>query len=203
MAFFFEPGRREVLPSMGDDVGRRLDERRNRGDEAVPEGFGVERGEDVAEVIMCRHSIGERPQAAQEGELLLAKARDVGEGLGAGQHREQAQEQDLIERINDLAGLTRVRHIFEIYKKNRRFDQSRIVRARMVRRPFSVSNQRMSTDSAQFRSVTYFFTRLPLAESPRRLAGARNFRRHAPPPDLGCHEERSKPLRELALRPAH
>src|SRR5215813_8388246 len=81
-------------------------------------------------MIVRRRSVGERPEAAQQRELLLAETRNVSEGLRSRQHREQAQEQDLLERINDLAGLSMVRHILEKREKNRRLDQRRANRFR-------------------------------------------------------------------------
>ncbi len=74
----------------------------------------VERGENVAEVVVRRRPVCERPEATQQVEFLLAESRDIGEGLRPGQHGEQAQEQDLVERIDDLPGLPAIRHIFEI-----------------------------------------------------------------------------------------
>ena len=121
LAFFFEPERRDVLPSMAMTSAGVLIERRNPGDEAASERLGVERGEDVAEMIMRRRAVLERPEAAQQRKLLFAKASHVGEGLGSRQHGEQTQKQNLVERIEDLAGLPMVRHIFEIGKKNSRF----------------------------------------------------------------------------------
>ena len=38
----FLPERRDVLPSMGDQLGRRLGQRRNPGHEATPERLGVQ-----------------------------------------------------------------------------------------------------------------------------------------------------------------
>ena len=40
--------------------------------------------------------------------------------LGAGQHGEQAQKQDLIERVGHLAGLAWIRQVIEMTKKNNR-----------------------------------------------------------------------------------
>src|SRR6516164_699409 len=105
LAFFLEPERREVLPSMAMTSARVLMSAETPGDETPAEGLRVERGEDVAEMIMRRRPACERPKAAQESELLLAKTRDVGEGLGPCQYGQQAQEQDLVERINDLPRL--------------------------------------------------------------------------------------------------
>ena len=65
--------------------------------------LGVERGENIAQMIVRGRAVAIGPEPAQQIELLLAKAGDVGEGLRPRQHREQAQQQDFIERINDLA----------------------------------------------------------------------------------------------------
>ena len=120
------------------------------GDETPAEGLRVERGEDVAEMIMRRRPACERPKAAQESELLLAKTRDVGEGLGPCQYGQQAQEQDLVERINDLARLPMVRHVFEISKKNRRLGQRRAITSRLshrtILRPESEDVDRFSSN---------------------------------------------------------
>ena len=61
------------------------------GDEAALELLGIERGEDIAEVIVRRRTIAERPEAAQKRELLVAEAGDIGEGFRPRQHRQQAQ----------------------------------------------------------------------------------------------------------------
>ena len=59
-------GAARCLAVDGDDLGGRFDERRNPGDEAASERLGVERGEDVAEMIMRRRAVLERPEAAQQ-----------------------------------------------------------------------------------------------------------------------------------------
>ena len=64
--------------------------------------LGVERGEDVAGLIMRRRAIGERPEPAQKRELLRPEAGDFHEALGPRQHRQQAQQQHLIERVITL-----------------------------------------------------------------------------------------------------
>jgi hypothetical protein len=46
----------------------------------------------------------ERQEPAQQYDLLLAEPRDIDEGLRPGEHGEQAQQQDLLKRINHLAG---------------------------------------------------------------------------------------------------
>lgn len=54
---------------------------------------------------------------AEQIELLFAKAGDVGKRLSPRQHREQAEQQDFLERTGEFAGLPMIRHIFEIRKK--------------------------------------------------------------------------------------
>ena len=65
-------------------------------------------------MIMGGRAVRERPEATQKIELLLAEPRDIGEGLRPSQHSEQAQEQDLVERIDHLPGLPVIRHVFEV-----------------------------------------------------------------------------------------
>jgi len=57
----------------GDDLGGRFDQRRNPGDETAAEGLGVERGEDVAEMIVRRRSVGERPEARRRVSFFSPK----------------------------------------------------------------------------------------------------------------------------------
>ena len=70
--------------------------------------LSVERREDIAEVIVRGRPIPELAEPAQKIELLLAEQCDIDEGLGPGQHRQQAQKQDLVQRISDLAALPRI-----------------------------------------------------------------------------------------------
>jgi hypothetical protein len=73
---------------------------------------------------MGRSAIAERPEPPQKIELLLFKARDVGERLSPGQHRQQAQQQHHIKRVNHLTQLPGGRNISEILKKNNSFAKS-------------------------------------------------------------------------------
>ena len=70
--------------------------------------LGIEGGKDVAEVIMrwCPITIGPKP--AKKIELLVAEASDVNEGLRPSQHRQQTQQQHLVERIDDRSALARL-----------------------------------------------------------------------------------------------
>jgi hypothetical protein len=57
----------------------------------VLEFLGVERGEDVAQLVMRRRAIRERSEPAQKRALLRPEAGDFHEALGPRQHRQQAQ----------------------------------------------------------------------------------------------------------------
>ncbi len=98
----------------GDHPFRRSGQRGDPGDEAALELLGVEDGQDVAEMVVCRRAVLERAEAAQKPKLLAAEQGDIGEGLGPGQHGEQAEKQDLVERICYLALLARILQILEI-----------------------------------------------------------------------------------------
>jgi hypothetical protein len=94
--------------------------RRDPGDKATLEGFGVQGRQNVAEVIVRRRAIRERSKASEKSQFQPAKFGDVGDRLRPGDDGEQAQQQDLIERIFDLAALPGVRQILEITEKNNR-----------------------------------------------------------------------------------
>ena len=85
---------------------------------------------------------------------LLADAMLDNAASAPRQHREQAEQQDFIERIGDLAGLPLIRHIFEIRKKNCRLGQSLAILGVPVNRNPPCSNQRISTNSALQTFVT-------------------------------------------------
>jgi hypothetical protein len=112
----------------GDHLGRRSDQRGDPGDEAPLERIGVNRGEDVAQVIVRRRPIAKRPEAAQKRELLHPEPGDIDKGLGPGQHCEQRQQKHLVERIHHLAALARVRQIVKIAQKNNCFSKGRTIR---------------------------------------------------------------------------
>lgn len=64
---------------------------------------------------VCRLRTGE---TAQEGQLLLAEPRRVGDRLGAGQHGEQAEQLDLVEPIEHLARWRASGRCFERRQEN-------------------------------------------------------------------------------------
>jgi hypothetical protein len=120
----------------------------------------VERGEDVAELIMRRRAIRERPEPAQKREFPRPEAGDIDEALGPRQNRQQADQQHLIERVDHLAPLPRVRQRPEMIKKNNRFIQS----TRRVHHATPLPNQRRPMDSELYPIVTHSFTRLPCSD---------------------------------------
>src|SRR5215472_12452202 len=148
----------------GDHICRYADQFGNPGDEAALKFRGVEGCENVAEVVVRRRSIPERQEPAQQCDLLLAEPRYVDEGFRPGKHGEQAQQQDLIKRIDHLAELPRVRKVRKITQKNNRFALRR--KYRRFHRPLRTSNQRAITDSELQSLVTSEFTRLPWVAEP-------------------------------------
>jgi hypothetical protein len=74
-----------------DDLGRRVGQRRDPGHEASLEGAGVERGKDIAEIIMGGRAVQIGPKPSQQFDLLLAKTRDVGERLGPRKNRQRIE----------------------------------------------------------------------------------------------------------------
>jgi len=70
--------------------------------------LGLERGQDVAQMIVGGRAILERAKAAKQLKLFDPEQSDLSEALGAREHGEQTQKQDLIERVADLTGLAMV-----------------------------------------------------------------------------------------------
>ena len=100
------------------DVGRHVFEglkfsgawsvRMRPGDKATQEGLAVQRGDNVAQMVVARRPIGEATEAAQQPELPLAEARNVNP-FRPRMNRQQRQEQDFIQRIGHFAGLPMIR----------------------------------------------------------------------------------------------
>ena len=132
----------------GDHAGRNAGQRDDPGDEATLDLVGVQHRQDVAQVTVVRRAILERTEAAKKRQLFNPEQGDLGESFGTGKHAEQAQEQDLIERVGHLALLARVVQIFEMTQKDDRFVECAAVRYCTVhcRSPFSES--RIGIDSA-------------------------------------------------------
>jgi len=88
-----------------DHSRRNAGQGRHPGDETLLEFLGVERGEDVAELIVRRRAIRKPPEPAQKVELPRPEAGDVHEALSSRQDRQQAQQHHLIEGVDHLATL--------------------------------------------------------------------------------------------------
>jgi hypothetical protein len=71
----------------GDYPSRHTAHRGDPGDEAALELLGVENGQDIAKVTMVWCAIFKWAETAQKAEFLDAEEGDLGEALGAGQHR--------------------------------------------------------------------------------------------------------------------
>src|SRR6202162_3734382 len=117
----------------GDHIRRHPDQLGDPGDEATLEFRGVERRENVAEVVVRRRSIAERQKPAQKRDLLLAEPCNIDEGFRPGEHCEQAQQQHLFERVDHLTALPWVRKIPKTPQKNNRFAVRRRPRNRLHR----------------------------------------------------------------------
>ena len=81
-------------------------------------------------MIMRGRAVLERAKTTKKVKLLDPEKGDLGKTLSARQHGEQAQQQDLIERVADLAGLARVPQIIEMTQEHNRLVECRTVRCR-------------------------------------------------------------------------
>ena len=70
-------------------------------------------------------------EAAQKSELLAAEESDIDERLGPSHTGEQAEQEDLIERMGHLALLARVMQILAMTQKNQRLVECRTIRRRV------------------------------------------------------------------------
>src|SRR6516165_1222864 len=118
LAPFFWTGTADRLAVDGDHVGRRPGQSCRPSDEAALEPLRVERGQDVAQMVVGRCAVAKRPEASQKRNLLLSKARYVDDGFSASKDCHQAQQQHFIERVDHFPALTRVRQISEMLQKN-------------------------------------------------------------------------------------
>ena len=98
------------------DVGPKFRQRRGPGDEATLERLRVVGCEQIAELIVARRALFERPEPAQELELPLAERGDLDPAVGSRQNSQQALQQHLVQGVGDLAALARVLKIFEMLK---------------------------------------------------------------------------------------
>jgi len=112
------------------------------GDEAALELLGVEGGEDIAEVVVRRRPVAKRTEPPQKRQLLAPEAGNIDEGLRPGQHREQTQQQHLVERIHHLAALARVGQIVQIPEKDGCLENRATVRCHVIhRRPPRIDSE--------------------------------------------------------------
>ena len=79
-------------------------------------------------MVVRPRAIGEGPEAAQKAQLLAAEQGDVGDGLRAGQDGDQAEEQDLFQRVVHLPLLAGIPQILEMTQKDDGFVERRAVR---------------------------------------------------------------------------
>src|SRR3954469_20554426 len=116
-------------------------------------------------MIVCWRAVLEGTEAAQKLALLATEQGDVDKGFRPGEHREQTEKEDLVERVGYLALLARVLQVFEIAQKNNRLVECGTIRRRVVHGCPPLSEPRRPMDSALYRVVTYSFTRLPCARA--------------------------------------
>ena len=109
--------------------------------------FGVEAGEDVAQVVMGWRAFAKWPKLAQHVQLLVAEAGDIGDRFRTGQHGGQAKQQHLLEQIHHLRALPMVWQLFEIAQKDNRLGDRRGIRIPSIHREHPPANQRTSMDS--------------------------------------------------------
>jgi hypothetical protein len=83
--------------------------------------LGIERGEHLAQAVMTRRCVHKCAKAPQQRKLLFPELGNRGEGLGASQHRQQGHQQTLIQRIDNLVELPRIRQINKMIQKNNAF----------------------------------------------------------------------------------
>jgi hypothetical protein len=132
----------------GNHAGWNAGQRGNPCDKAPLKLIGVQHRQDVAEVAVVRRTILERTEAAKKCQLLDPEQGDLGESFAPGKHAEQAQQQDLIERVGHLPLLARVVEVFEMTQKDDRFVECTAVRCCVVHCRSPQSESRIGIDSA-------------------------------------------------------
>ena len=110
---FLLPERRTALPSIAiTPAGTPVTAA--PGDEAALKLLGIKGGEDIADAIMRRGPTKEGAESAQKRQLFFTEARDIGECISPGQHRQQRQKQHFVEWVDHLHSLARIRQVVEI-----------------------------------------------------------------------------------------
>jgi hypothetical protein len=92
----------------GDEIGLGLAQPGHPGGEARLEPIRVERAEHGAQRVVAGDARGVGPEAAQEGQLLLAPELDLDEIVRAGQGGAEQEQQDLGQGVEHLGLLPRV-----------------------------------------------------------------------------------------------
>ena len=141
----------------------------------------IKRGEDGAQLIVARHAMHEGTEAAQEIELFLAEANDLGDGFRAAQHREEAKEEKLVQFVEHLRGLTGIRQVFEMTQEDDGFGDRGLVGGGLGHWRSPWENRRTATDSALYP----FVTRIPQTRSPDCPD-----RHSSKPPPSACYDRR-------------
>ena len=108
-----------------------------------------------------RGSIRERPEASEKSQFQPAEFGDVGDRLRTGDDGEQAQQQNLVERIFDLATLPGVRQILEIAEEDNRFTKRPDFISRTLHRNPPIRESVDFDDSERDSIVQNFFARSP------------------------------------------
>jgi hypothetical protein len=87
---FLLVGAAQRLTVNGYGCGRHPRHRGHPGDKAALERRRIKHCKDIAEVVVRRRAVRERPEPTQQIDLLFAKPRNIDEGFRAGQHGEKA-----------------------------------------------------------------------------------------------------------------
>ena len=115
LAPFFWWDRREVLPSMAITPAGAPGQRGNPGNKAALELLGVERREDIAQVVVRGRAIAETAGTGAATSSFFSPKRAISTKVSApASTASRAQQQHLVERIHHLAGLARIRQVFEM-----------------------------------------------------------------------------------------
>ena len=109
--------------------------------EAALERIHVQTGKQDPQLVVAWRSVLEGQKPAQELQLLFAIERNRRPAVGAGYHRAQNQDQNLVQRIGDLRRLARV---FNSFKMSNARWRSKCVRKSGVVRSFRVCDMRIS-----------------------------------------------------------
>ena len=125
-------GTSQRLAINGHDLGWNSRQRGHPGYKTALKLFGIQRGKDVAQMVMGGRSMLKSQKPAQKIELFLAKPGNIDDGLCASQDCQQAQQQNLVERVHHLAALSRIGQIPEVIQKNQAIRERSTLRRRYL-----------------------------------------------------------------------